>query len=403
MEVIYYFSATDDSPLANSGTFPATAPDEYFRFNVLPSSDNDVLLAYSGYQDYTDIEFITWRQALNEANISFDEYNWQEWQQVEYPAQYKTIFFYASSCSHNDVIDGVSLNLMNWLDTGTEEEPKNIFFSSDNFAYSQGGQPNANPMKKLLNAYFRTSYVGTTIGGGTNGLGGPNSLYFNEGSFRVWTDSPLGNVGNEIEVLANSPDCIFRYEQCPSWYEDEVVNPEIGAQNAFIFEDGPINGQAYLYHGVCGTWIDNEIYKAFLFTFDFSQIVSSEQRTEIVLDCANWFDITVDKDESNLVPVTDMLQQNYPNPFFINDLSRNQETVINFSGKTAKSAELNIFDIKGRKVKSMIQELDNGYSDHSFTWNGYDKQNRLVGSGIYLYTLKLDGSFSAARKMIIIR
>lgn len=399
-EIRYYFQAVDASPLENQANLPADAPDEFFSFKILPYADNSVMLAYSGYQDHTGEELAVWQDALNSCGISYDLYNWQEWQNVAIPDQYQTVFLFSNSCSHSEELDSLCVALMNWLDSGTIDDPRNLFFSSDGFAYSQSGHPNSSPMKKLWNAYFRTAYVGTTIGGGTNGLGGPDNLFYEEGSILVWNDSPIGNEGEELQVYANSPDCIFEYDSCPSWYEDEVVNPEIGSHNAFVFEDGPFNGQAYLYHGVCGTWIDNEIYKAFYFSFDFSQLTNETVREELIADCVYWFQISVESSETELITSPVSLKQNYPNPFIINN-SRST-TSISFSAENASIAEIVIYDVKGRKVKSISKELSENCSEHSISWDGKDQNGSSVASNVYFYQLKLDGKFHSARKMVVI-
>ncbi|MCF7912844.1 MAG: choice-of-anchor J domain-containing protein [Candidatus Cloacimonetes bacterium] len=401
-EIHYYFQARDASENANEGTLPANAPENYYSFRVLPYQQNFTLLAYSGSQDYTGNELQAWQEILGSDEIPCDEYNWQEWQDVTIPDQYKAVFLFSNSCSHSDELDSLCTGLMNWLDNGTVNYPKNLFFASDGFAYSQGGHNNASPMKKLFNAYFRTAYVGTTIGGGTNGLGGPGNPQYQDGSFQVWENSPLGFTGDEIEVYANSPDCIFRYEACPSWYEEEVVNPEIGANNAFVFEDGPFNGQAYLYHGVCGTWIDNLIYKAFYFSFDLSQITSANDRFDLIGDCCQWFEIVVENNDNEIAPASAALQQNYPNPFVI-DNNRSNNTVISFSCQNAQKAELNVYDIRGRKITSLKKELTPEQKQDSFLWNGCDNRGIKSAAGIYLYQLKIDNRVAGTKKMILLR
>ena len=63
---------------------------------------------------------------------------------------------------------------------------------------------------------------------------------------------------------------------------------------------------------------------------------------------------------------------NYPNPF-------NPTTIISFEINTQSSAnvELTIFNLKGQKVKTLIDEpLSNG--NHSITWNGNDSNNNKI-------------------------
>jgi len=72
----------------------------------------------------------------------------------------------------------------------------------------------------------------------------------------------------------------------------------------------------------------------------------------------------------------------YPNPF-------NPETTITFSltEDSAKNTELAIYNLKGQKIKTLVNEvLPKG--THSVAWNGKNDSNQIIGSGIYLYNLK---------------
>jgi len=87
---------------------------------------------------------------------------------------------------------------------------------------------------------------------------------------------------------------------------------------------------------------------------------------------------------------------NYPNPF-------NPTTTISFSLTTenTESAELIIYNLKGQKVKQLVNsQLSAG--QHSVVWNGDDDNNKPVSSGMYLYKLK-NGTYSSTKKMILIK
>jgi predicted outer membrane repeat protein len=86
---------------------------------------------------------------------------------------------------------------------------------------------------------------------------------------------------------------------------------------------------------------------------------------------------------------------NYPNPF-------NPFTIIKFTTEnTEKNTELVIYNLKGQKVKTLVNEqLQQG--GHSIIWNGRDSNGKRVGSGIYFYKLKT-GDFQKVKKMILLR
>jgi hypothetical protein len=146
--------------------------------------------------------------------------------------------------------------LSDFLDLGTQSSPKNLWFASDGLASNQHAHPNSSSIRRMMSGYFRTHYVASGLGGGSNGLGGPDSFSYEHGTIKALPGTQVGMNGEEYPVYANSPDCIFPNDAAGDPYYDEVPYPAIGAIYNYAFEDGPFGGQAYLYHGVCATrWI----------------------------------------------------------------------------------------------------------------------------------------------------
>ena len=110
--------------------------------------------------------------------------------------------------------------------------------------------------------------------------------------------------------------------------------------------------------------------------------------------------VVVNTDE-NLIPLVTKLNQNYPNPFNPSGAGRSPTTTINYSLKENSKVSLNIYNIKGQKVKTLISDQLSA-SDHSVVWNGRDENNNPVSSGIYFYKLKT-ANFEKTRKMILIK
>ncbi len=100
-------------------------------------------------------------------------------------------------------------------------------------------------------------------------------------------------------------------------------------------------------------------------------------------------------DENIVQPVYKAeLKNNYPNPF-------NPTTTISFSIPNDSNVELSIFNIKGQKVKTLVNEMLPA-GEHSIIWNGRDSNGNRVSSGMYFYKLKA-GDFQKVRKMILIK
>lgn len=97
----------------------------------------------------------------------------------------------------------------------------------------------------------------------------------------------------------------------------------------------------------------------------------------------------------SLVPEKFELSQNFPNPF-------NPSTSIRYGLPAEEKVTIRIFDLLGREVRTLVQgDLQkSGY--HVTSWNGRDKNEVPVASGVYVYRIKA-GEFSQSRKMILVK
>jgi len=93
-------------------------------------------------------------------------------------------------------------------------------------------------------------------------------------------------------------------------------------------------------------------------------------------------------------PTEMVLGANYPNPF-------NPQTIIPYQLSQAGKVELEIYDILGRRVRTLVHQTQaQGY--YESTWDGRDNGEKPVASGIYLYRLQVE-SFVVSRKLILMR
>ena len=112
--------------------------------------------------------------------------------------------------------------------------------------------------------------------------------------------------------------------------------------------------------------------------------------TKIVLEPTGISDFTV----AGQLPKSHFLRQNKPNPF-------NPETVIDFTIPNRSRVTLEIYDILGRNIKTLVDETKPA-GKYSVRWTGIDKSGRPVGSGIYFYRLKA-GEYIETRKMTLLK
>jgi hypothetical protein len=91
-------------------------------------------------------------------------------------------------------------------------------------------------------------------------------------------------------------------------------------------------------------------------------------------------------------PVT--LYQNFPNPF-------NPSTTISFFIPDRARVTLDIFDVKGRRVKNLINEIKPA-GKYKREWNGKNSRGNSVSSGVYYYRLTA-GKNIITKKLVLMR
>jgi len=126
----------------------------------------------------------------------------------------------------------------------------------------------------------------------------------------------------------------------------------------FVFMDDDDYGSASGQTGGGGD-LTNSALRYAAISIDFSGAVSSDPVAE--------------------VPSADLLSQNYPNPF-------NPTTTIAFNMIEAGDVAIEVFNVRGQKVKTLInQHMVAG--DHTLVWEGTNDSNQKVSSGIYFYKM----------------
>ena len=157
-------------------------------------------------------------------------------------------------------------------------------------------------------------------------------------------------------------------------------------------------------------------------SYDWEQIsvedtihISEDDSVAIVLDAGItsgsvvnyiYFDIvTAEKvgevdnspDETLAISSFDFKLQNYPNPF-------NPTTTISYAlPQNTKTAQIEIYNLKGQKIKSFPINQFSPSSIQQIIWNGKDDKNQSVATGIYLYKLNVNGKTKAVKKCILLK
>ena len=97
---------------------------------------------------------------------------------------------------------------------------------------------------------------------------------------------------------------------------------------------------------------------------------------------------------NDIHPISYQLFQNYPNPF-------NPFTKIEYELPRTGLVSLKIFDITGREVVSLINEVQKPGRKFAL-WDGTNKLGQSVSAGTYIYTIQV-GKFRQTKKMVLLK
>ncbi len=104
--------------------------------------------------------------------------------------------------------------------------------------------------------------------------------------------------------------------------------------------------------------------------------------------------LPVQEFDGPVLPKTYSIDQNNPNPF-------NPTTSINFALPTAAKTRIDVFNILGQKVKTLVDEYLTA-GNKRVEWDGTDDRGNAVASGIYLYKMTAN-DFTETKKMMLMK
>ena len=119
-----------------------------------------------------------------------------------------------------------------------------------------------------------------------------------------------------------------------------------------------------------------------------------QKRHDILNQIFNMNKVEDSAGEEMLPEIKNLEAHNYPNPF-------NPETTIRFALPSTENVKIDIFNIRGQKVKTLLNEnMNRGH--HTVMWNGTDINENSVGSGVYFYKIEA-GSQKITNKMLLMK
>jgi hypothetical protein len=125
--------------------------------------------------------------------------------------------------------------------------------------------------------------------------------------------------------------------------------------------------------------------------------MDAAKRVQLLENAVVWLiggGLTPVEDLPEVLPTALALRGNYPNPF-------NPKTDIRFDLPSAGKTELAVYDVKGRRVVTLL-DGDMPAGSHTVSWDGRDAEGGPVSSGVY-FARVLSGGDAVSRKMLLLK
>ena len=198
----------------------------------------------------------------------------------------------------------------------------------------------------------------------------------------------------------DSIDCgIFKFgeKSCESvaFYEENYPDAFLcigGSLPALNYGNGLI--AATHYTGTIST--SQNVSQIFVLGFPFETIYNESERVALAGNVLYYFgyDVQLEKMEDQINPEEIKLYANYPNPF-------NPLTKIKYSVPEYSRVKIIIFDVLGRKVKTLVDD-NHDPGNHLVEWDATNERGINVSSGLYFYKIQ-SGEYTSTNKMCFIK
>ncbi|PJA28925.1 MAG: hypothetical protein CO189_03765 [candidate division Zixibacteria bacterium CG_4_9_14_3_um_filter_46_8] len=148
----------------------------------------------------------------------------------------------------------------------------------------------------------------------------------------------------------------------------------------------------YTYYIMVGRWVYQNPTAYDSSSLNFSMVFVQSANDG---DCGGTFDFrSCVEPDANLSDIGYDIKQNYPNPF-------NARTTITYQVPNAGNVRLDIYDILGRKVRTLVDGF-NLIGPHQVSWDALNDNGGTVSTGIYFYRLVGNG-YAETKRMTLVK
>jgi len=303
---------------------------------------------------------------------------------------YETVVFDSGDLSSYTVSEGTHHSdksndaqlLVDWMKV--TEHKVGLLMMGDQIASDLAGSPTAVAVELFSTLCGSTlesgSYLDMTGGVGAGGIVSPMIT---------------GVPGGPFDGLD-----YFAFGGCPYINDFDVLEATGPGQHALQYPD--YGGQQY-YAGIYTDQVNyaSEPLRTCWIGHSYQYIRNTSMgtlaRAELYVDAWDLFENGVNHDIGRCdaeVPVATSLSDNFPNPF-------NPVTRVKFSLKEKGHVKMRIYDVSGRLVRMLVDEVREAGS-YEAVWDGTNDEGRSTASGIYFCRMEA-ADYERTLKMVLLR
>jgi len=202
-----------------------------------------------------------------------------------------------------------------------------------------------------------------------------------------------------MPIFVDSTEAVAGIDEIGVFIDDECIS-------ASKIEGFPVFIPAYIDEDSTGSKDYNELTfqiatygksgKRSISAFVYNEMKDAFVKEPIILDNNSYAIVRLGTEEVPEIPVEFYLYQNYPNPI-------RTSTTISFSTpELTDNAEIQIYNVKGQLVKTLLPTTTHQLAIINVYWNGTDENGNQLSNGIYFYKLN-SGEKTSFKKMILLR
>lgn len=289
------------------------------------------------------------------------------------------------------------------ISAGTIDDGKGMDKSDDySVLYQFLDQHSDNPGLYLAGDNIAQEWV-TLAGGGAANL---RSQYLNfnlvDGNHVNASEpvSPLLTAVGSCFIHLGVPDKVIAFGGCPAINDFDLLQPtgfsaaafrNLSTSRVYMIQQATTNSVA-------------STARVMMQGISFESLADTElkfpfARLEVLRDVLIWLQnvAVIGTGAPDDAPaLTNRLDNAFPNPF-------NPTTTIRYSVKTAGQVTLNVYDVRGALVRTLVNEAQAPQPEgFAIEWDGRDNSGAQVASGVYFYRLRAEG-FSDTKKMVLLK